>query len=81
MQTVPRRSEYVLGVAIADQRSGKRLAQRLVHHGPAPTLPLQPYNHDLQLGNDRPMLHDDGDENIATGGGPVALSIHSLDIA
>ena len=40
--------------------------------------PLQPYNHHLQLGNDRLLLHDDGDENIATGGDQVTLGIHSL---
>ena len=40
--------------------------------------PLQPYNHHLQLGNDRLLLHDDGDENIATGGGQVNFGIHSL---
>ena len=39
--------------------------------------PLQPYNHHLQLGNDRLLLHDDGDENIATGGGQVNFGIHS----
>ena len=32
---------YVLGVAIADQHSGERLAQRLVHHGFAPTPPQE----------------------------------------
>ena len=42
--------------------------------------PLQPYNHHLQLGNDRLLLHDDGDENIATGGGEVNFGIHSLDM-
>ena len=40
--------------------------------------PLQPYHHHLQLGNDRLLLHDDGDENIATGGGQVNFGIHSL---
>ena len=40
--------------------------------------PLQPLNHCLQLGNDLLLLHDDGDENIATGGGQVNFSIHSL---
>ena len=40
--------------------------------------PLQPYNHHLQLGNDRLLLHDDGDENIATRGGQVNFGIHSL---
>ena len=39
--------------------------------------PLQPYNHHLQLGNDRLLLHDDGAENIATGGGQVNFGIHS----
>ena len=41
---------------------------------------LQPYNHHLQFGNDRLLLHDDGDENIATGGGQVNFGIHSLDM-
>ena len=40
--------------------------------------PLQPLNHCLQLGNGRLLLHDDGDENIATGGGQVNFGIHSL---
>ena len=40
--------------------------------------PLQPYHHHLQLGNDRLLLHDDGDENSATGGGQVNFGIHSL---
>ena len=40
--------------------------------------PLQPSNHHLKIGNDRLLLHDDGDENIATGGGQVNFGIHSL---
>ena len=40
--------------------------------------PLQPLNHYLQLGNDRLLLHDDGDELVAAGSGQVSLRIHSL---
>ena len=56
--------------------SGRAVRLRLAFQFGNP--PLQPYNHHLQLGNDRLLLHDDGDENIATGGGQVNFGIHSL---
>ena len=40
--------------------------------------PLQPHNHHLQLGNDRLLLHDDGNQHIAVDGGEVNFSIHAL---
>ena len=40
--------------------------------------PLQPLNHHLQLGNDRLLLHDDGNQHIAVDGGEVNFSIHAL---
>ena len=56
--------------------SGRAVRLRLAFQFGNP--PLQPYNHHLQLGIDRLLLHDDGDENIATGGGQVNFGIHSL---
>ena len=40
--------------------------------------PLQPLNHPLLFQNGGLQLGDDGDENIATGGGQVNFGIHSL---
>ena len=40
--------------------------------------PLQPLNHPLLFQNGGLQLGDDGDEDIAVGGGQVTLSIHSL---
>ena len=40
--------------------------------------PLQPLNHPLLFQNGGLQLGDDGDEEIAVGGGQVTLSIHSL---
>ena len=40
--------------------------------------PLQPLNHPLLFQNGGLQLGDDGDENSATDGGQVTLSIHSL---
>ena len=42
--------------------------------------PLQPLNHPLLFQNGGLQLGDDGDENIATGGGQVNFGIHSLDM-
>ena len=40
--------------------------------------PLQPLNHPLLFQNGGLQLGDDGDAEIAVGGGQVTLSIHSL---
>ena len=40
--------------------------------------PLQPLNHPLLFQNGGLQLGNDGDEEIAVGGGQVTLSIHSL---
>ena len=40
--------------------------------------PLQPLNHPLLFQNGGLQLGDDGDEDIAGGGGQVNFSIHSL---
>ena len=66
------------GTGLEAGHSGRAARFRLAFQFGNP--PLQPLNHPLLFQNGGLQLGDDGDENIATGGGQVNFGIHSLDM-